>query len=103
MEPNRWVPDLEALDQDDPFEIDDANRPHLSKRAPYDVDDVYDLFFGEPVFTNAKPPAVWLMIGPVPGDFIVVPLTRARSAHQLRPIGIYRAGKWHREAWEANA
>lgn len=99
---HQWEPDLEALDQDDPFEIDDRNRPHLSKRSPFTEEDIYDVFFGQPIFTDAKPPAIWLMIGPVPGDFLVVPLTSAASPTQLRPFGVYRAGKWHREVYEAN-
>lgn len=42
------------------------------------------------------------MIGPVPGDVLVVPLVRARSPKQLRPIGVYRADRRHREVYEAN-
>jgi len=30
--------DLDLLDPDDPFEIDDANRPHLYKHLPISVD-----------------------------------------------------------------
>jgi len=99
---NDWTPNLDALDQDDPFELDDANLAHLAKHAPYTVDDVFDVFVGAPIFTDAKPPAVWLMIGPVPGDVLVVPLVRARSPKQLRPIGVYRADRRHREVYEAN-
>lgn len=101
-DPQGWTPDLDVLDQDDPFEIDDANLAHLAKHAPYTVEDVFDAFFGAPVFTDAKPPAVWLMIGPVPGDMLVVPLVRARSRRQLRPIGVYRAARRHREVYEAD-
>lgn len=97
-----WLPDLGALDQDDPFELDDVNLAHLARHAPYTVEDVLDVFFGAPIFTDAEPPAVWLMIGPVPGDFLVVPLTMARAATQLRPIGVYRASRRHREVYEAN-
>jgi hypothetical protein len=34
--------DLEALDPDDPFELDDGNIPHLAKHAPFTADDALD-------------------------------------------------------------
>jgi hypothetical protein len=34
--------DVDALDPDDPFEIDDDNMPHLAKHAPFTSEDVLD-------------------------------------------------------------
>lgn len=92
--------DLDLLDYDDPFEIDDANRPHLAKHHPFTEEDVFDVFFGDPVFAPAEPPAELLMIGPVPGEILVVPLVPAASPTQVRPIGVYRASPKHLEVYE---
>lgn len=103
MREDRWTLDLEALDQNDPFEIDADNRPHLAKRLPYTEDDAYDVFFGDPIFVDAPhEPALWLMIGPVPGDMLIIPLAPAKRDDQVRPIGIYRAGRKHQELYESN-
>lgn len=93
MEHNRL--DLEVLDERDPFEIDDDNRPHLVKHGPFDIDDVYDAWaFDAPLFYPAPDggAADWLMVAEVPGDLLVVPLAQARSgdARRCRPIGVYR-------------
>jgi hypothetical protein len=71
------VVDPEALDPDNPFEIDAQNRPHLAKHDHLTEEDVFDVYFGDPVFAPARPPAQWLMIGPVPGDMLTVPLAAA--------------------------
>jgi hypothetical protein len=34
--------DLEALDPDDPFELDSGNLPHLTKHAPLTAEDALD-------------------------------------------------------------
>jgi len=85
--------DLDALDPDDPFELDDDNLPHLAKHAPFTADDAIDLWvYGDPLFYPAPHgPADWLMVGRVPGAVIVVPLAPPRSGDQrrCRPIGIY--------------
>jgi hypothetical protein len=86
--------DLDALDPDDPFELDDGNVPHLAKHVPFTADDVVDAWtFGEPLFYPAAEdgPADWLMVARVPGAHVVVPLAVPRSGdpRRCRPIGIY--------------
>lgn len=92
-----------AIDPEDPFEIDAANRPHLFKhhgRADGRVitlseADIYDVFHHDPQFRPASHgPAEWLMMGEVPGGLVlVVPLAPARSDEpsKCRPIGVYQA------------
>lgn len=97
--------DIDELDPEEPFEIDDGNRPHLYKHmannrgrdiviGPEDLVDAYTS--GRPVFYEADPTkgvAEWIMIGEVPGVILVVPLARPVSSDgsQCRPIGIYQA------------
>lgn len=96
--------DVDLLDREDPFEIDDGNRPHLYKHLPQadrggyvavgpeDILDVY--LYGDPTYFEGKEggDADWLMIGSVPGLVIKVPLAPPRSGdvRQCRPIGIYK-------------
>jgi len=96
-----WDFDPETLDLDDPFEIDDRNRPHLAKHPPYTEEDLLDAIFGAPVFVRAShEPAHLLMIAPIPGDMVVVPIMPARSPRQIRPLGIYRASRKHEIAYD---
>lgn len=90
---------LEGLDSEDPFEIDDRNRAHLAKHPPYTEEDIYDAYWGDPVFAPSKPPAELLMIGSIPGDWIVVPLVAGSRQGKLRPIGIFKAGKKHMDIY----
>lgn len=53
--------ELEALDDDEPFEIDDQ-AAHLFKHAPLGVADVRDVWASDPLFYPAKPPAHWPMV-----------------------------------------
>jgi hypothetical protein len=99
--------DFRLLDAEDPFEIDDGNRPHLLKHLPVDgrrrpvavgPEDILDVYlYGDPSFFEAKEggPADWLMIGIVPGLTICVPLAPPNSGavERCRPIGIYRASE----------
>jgi hypothetical protein len=95
---------VDLLDPEDPFEIDDGNRPHLFKHLPTDVagryvqvgvEDIYDLYlFGDPTFYEAdeEGEADWLMVGYVPGlTWLGVPLALPNSGNyrKCRPIGIY--------------
>lgn len=87
---------LEALDPDDPFELDSGNLPHLAKHAPFTAEDALDSWaFGNPLFYPAAEgePADCLMVARIPGDIVVVPLAAPRSGdpRRCRPIGIYRA------------
>jgi hypothetical protein len=90
--------DLDALDPDDPFELDDGNIPHLAKHAPFTAEDVLDAWtFGQPLFYPAAEggPADWLMVARVPGAIVVVPLGPPRSGdpRRCRPIGIYEPSR----------
>jgi hypothetical protein len=99
--------DLRLLDDEDPFEIDDGNRPHLFKHLPTDSrgrlvavspEDVLDVYlYGDPSFFEAKEDgsADWLMVGTVPGLTICVPLAPPNSGdvRRCRPIGIYKTSE----------
>lgn len=101
-ERERLDPDL--LDPENPFEIDDGNRPHLFKHLPEDdhgrpvlvgPEDILDAYiYGDPRFYTASEfgAADWLMIGMVPGLVICVPIAPPNSgdAWFCRPIGIYK-------------
>jgi hypothetical protein len=85
-----------ALDPEDPFEIDSGNRPHLYRHAPYGEDDVYDVWWSDPLFyppTATKGAAVCLMVGEVTSVVLMVPLTHSKYSGptKTRPMGIYEA------------
>jgi hypothetical protein len=104
--------DLGLLDEDDPFEIDDGNRPHLFAHGPYGMDDVLDLWASDPVFVPAASggAADWLMVGDIPGEPpLIVPLAPPATGdpRRTRPIGIYRAtgrllAEYHRVSRDPN-
>ncbi len=90
--------DIDALDPDDPFEIDDDNLPHLAKHAPFTAEDALDAWtFGDPLFYPAAEDgsADWLMVARLPEGIVVVPLAAARSddLRKCRPIGIYEPSR----------
>lgn len=90
--------DMEALDPEDPFELDDGNIPHLAKHAPFTANDALDAWaFGQPLFYPAAEdgPADWLMVARIPETVVVVPLAPPRSgdATKCRPIGIYEPSR----------
>lgn len=84
--------DIDQLDDEDPFEIDDQ-AAHLFKHAALGIDDVYDVWRSDPLFYPAKPPAHWLMVAEVSGRVLAVPLARPDSGdrRKCRPIGCYDA------------
>ena len=100
---NRVRLDLDLLDPEDPFEIDDGNRAHLMKHLASDdngrpvavgPEDILDLYLcGDPDYYLASEdgPADWLMMGMVPGAVLCVPLAPPNSGDVrfCRPIGIY--------------
>lgn len=90
----RELLDIDLLDDDDPFEIDDQ-AAHLFKHAPLGIDDIYEVWASEPLFYPAKPPAHWLMVAEVAGQVLVVPITPADSHDptRCRPIGCYNAAQ----------
>ena len=88
---------VDLLDPDDPFEIGDQ-LGHLFSH-PYGVDDIYDVWYGEPIFYEAAhPPADWLMVGAIPGNIVlVVPLMKPTKEDEItkcKPIGVYKASHW---------
>jgi hypothetical protein len=90
--------EIEALDPDEPFELDSGNVPHLPKHAPFTVDDALDAWaVGDPLFYPAPGDgdADWLMVARLPEGIVVVPLAPPRSndRSKCRPIGIYRPSR----------
>lgn len=93
--------DLDLLDPNDPFEIDDRNRPHLYKHLPVaedryvsvGVEDILDVYlYGDPMYEpgDEEHEADWIMIGEAPGIVLAVPLAPPRKPDpsQCRPIGL---------------
>ena len=95
--------DIDLLDDEDPFEVDDDNRPHLYKHLPNQgerpvavgAEDLYDMYLiGNPLFYPPPPDhegdAHWLMYAEVPGMILVAPLAPSRSGDpsKCRPIGL---------------
>jgi|ERR671936_2094789 hypothetical protein len=100
--------DIEALDPEDPLELDSGNLPHLAKHAPFTAEDVIDAWaFGDPLFYPAagQGPADWLMVARIPGAIVVVPLAPPRSgdSRKCRPIGIYEPGRAMVERYEKDS
>ncbi|HEY2668675.1 MAG TPA: hypothetical protein VGK51_17730 [Actinomycetota bacterium] len=93
---SRFDPAL--LDPENPFEIDDGNRPHLAKHAPFTETDLFDAWTDPgAVFLPAAAdgPADWLLVASIPGDMVQVPLAPSSSSDssKCRPIGLYRASR----------
>ena len=84
--------DIQALDDDDPFEVD-TQHAHLFKHPNLGLDDVREVWLADPLFYPASPPADWLMVAEVAGSVLVVPLAPAHSglSTKCRPIGCYTA------------
>lgn len=93
---SRFDPAL--LDPDDPFEIDDGNRPHLAKHAPYTAEELVDAWADPGAIllpAAADGPADWLLIAGILGDIVQVPLAAPtdNNPSTCRPIGLYRASR----------
>jgi len=84
--------DVEALDDIDPFELDDQLL-HLYKHQGMDLCDIYEVWTDNPLFYPGREdgPADWLMVGEVPGAILLVPLAAGNRPNKARPIGVYRA------------
>jgi hypothetical protein len=100
--------DLEALDPDDPFELDDGNIPHLAKHAPFTAEDALDAWtFGEPLFYPFAEdgPADWLMVARIPGAIVAVPLAPPLSGDpsKCRPIGVYEPSRTVAQRYEEDS
>lgn len=105
--------DYNLLDAEDPFEIDEGNRPHLYKHLPTDdgdryvrvgVEDIYDAFWdGDASYfepANDKG-ADWLMVATLPGLIICVALAPPNSGDykKCRPISVFKANAANREKY----
>jgi hypothetical protein len=94
MRPQRERLDPGLLDEEDPFEIDFGNHPHLVKHG-YALDDLYDVWVSDPLVYPAADDgeADWLLVARVPGDVLCAPIAPASSGdhRKCRPIGLYRA------------
>jgi hypothetical protein len=100
--------ELEALNPDDPFELDSGNIPHLAKHAPFTAGDALDAWaFGDPLFypAAADGPADWLMVARLPEGVVVVPLAPPRGGdpRKCRPIGIYEPSRSLVERYEEDS
>jgi len=84
--------DLDLLDDEWPFEIDDRVS-HLFKHPYLSTQDIAEVWMSDPLFYPAQPPAHWLMVAEVSGRVLVVPLAPSRSGDpsRCRPIGCYIA------------
>jgi hypothetical protein len=84
--------DLDLLDDEWPFEIDDQVS-HLFKHPYLSTKDIAEVWMSDPLFYPAKPPAHWLMVAEVSGQVLIVPLAPSRSGDpsRCRPIGCYVA------------
>ena len=84
--------DLELLDEDQPFEIDNQ-ASHLFKHPYLGINNILEVWTSDPLFYPAKPPAHWLMVAEVAGQVLMVPLAPSRSDDptKCRPIGCYVA------------
>jgi hypothetical protein len=94
--------DIDALDDEDPFEIDDRNAPHLAKYEGCDSELLYSMWAEDPQFHEAKHlPAHWYMVASVAGTVYCATLMPSQySGHgKCRPIGLMEAPLWLRDAW----
>ena len=84
--------DLELLEDEWPFEIDDQVS-HLFKHLYLGVADIAEVWVSDPLFYPARSPAHWLMVAEVSGQVLMVPLAPSRSGNSSRgrPIGCYLA------------
>jgi len=84
--------DLDLLDDNEPFEIDEQ-AAHLFKHPALGIEDIYDVWRSDPLFYPTVPPAHWLMVSEVAGRVLVVPLAPSDSGDptRCRPIGCYDA------------
>jgi hypothetical protein len=89
---SRRLLDVDLLDDEDPFEVDDQ-AAHLFKHPHLGLEDVREVWESDPLFYPAHPPAHWLMVAEIAGDVLVVPIAPSRSGNlrYCRPIGCYIA------------
>ncbi len=84
--------DVDRLDEEDPFEIDDQ-AAHLFKHPHLGIGDIDDVWSSDPLFYPAKPAGalahVCRRVRPRPGRAACT--SRSRNPRRCRPIGCYEA------------
>jgi hypothetical protein len=86
--------DIDALDDEDPFEVDQGNAPHLAKHAGCDPELLYSMWAEDPQFHEAKyRPAHWYMVARVAGTVYCATLMPSQYSgpDKCRPIGLMEA------------
>ena len=90
--------DYGLLDEEDPFEIDGVNGPHLAKHPGCDIDLLYSLWeSGDGLFfPSHHGPADWFLFASVAGVVYMATLMPAESGAttKCRPIGLMEAPTW---------
>lgn len=84
--------DVDRLDEEDPFEIDDQ-AAHLFNIRIWESGTSTTCGPVTRCSIRPSPPAHWLMCAEVSGRVLVVPLapSRSRNPRRCRPIGCYEA------------
>lgn len=105
--------DVDLLDADDPFEVDQDNAPHLAKHlvmvdgrpVRVSIDDVRALFaWGAVRFyesDQSRGPAHWLIVCRIEDAVITVPIVPAANGDpsKCRPIGLFETTGEDRDAY----
>jgi hypothetical protein len=94
--------DVDALDDEDPFEIDHRNAPHLAKHEGCDAELLYSMWAEDPQFHEAKyAPAHWYMVAKVAGTVYCTTLMPSTYSGpgKCRPIGLMEAPLWLVDEW----
>lgn len=85
------------------FEFDFDNLVHLIKRG-FEATDVWDVFLSDPAFLEdlTLGSGDWKMVAPVPGTYLTIVLTEARSGdpRTARPITGWESEPWEIEEYE---
>ena len=98
---------IEAIDRRNPFEIDNGNRAHLAKPAPFTEHDAFDAWRDPAAILVPAArggPADWILVAHLPGGSgVQVPLAPSTSGNwrRCRPIGIYPAAQWQIDEYTA--
>ena len=104
---------VDLLDSDEPFEIDQDNAPHLAKHllmvdgksVRVSIDDVSELFtWGAVRFYEGDPargPAHWLIVCRIEDVVVTVPIVPAANGDpsKCRPIGLFETTGKDRDAY----
>lgn len=89
--------DINALDPEQPFELDHVNSPHLAKHPGCDPELLYSIWASERRFyPAAHGPADWFLVAETGGIVYLATLMKAEHAgpDKCRPIGLMKAPNW---------